>query len=310
MPRKNTSCADSPQAVLRDIERLAQNITIARKRRGESQTQWARKLGISQPNMGRIERGDPSVAMASYGMCMWLINQGGGLADLIARQNDHAALEKEVAKVHTPRKLDQQGRAGLPAAQWNSAPVESQQAAVAERPESAPPSPTGRRPPLAGAARRSDPIRQDTDAICEVRKSLASATRQSDQASSSTASGLAALLMPRLIQPDVTLGGARPKALLQTDKGQCVIKFSELDDAVDTPLIEHATQGRGVDAAGGGRRRSVGRALHRNGCMQRRHGPAGCQHRPRCTQAAETGVRLASWQATQARNASLSISVA
>lgn len=45
----------------------------------------------------------------------------------------------------------------------------------------------------------------------------------------------------RLIQPGVTLGGARPKALLQTDKGPCVIKFSELDDHVDTPLIEHAT---------------------------------------------------------------------
>jgi len=45
----------------------------------------------------------------------------------------------------------------------------------------------------------------------------------------------------RLIQPGVTLGGARPKALLQTDNGPCVIKFSELDDPVDTPLIEHAT---------------------------------------------------------------------
>ena len=45
----------------------------------------------------------------------------------------------------------------------------------------------------------------------------------------------------RLIQPGVTLGGARPKALLQTDAGSCVIKFSELDDPVDTPLIEHAT---------------------------------------------------------------------
>ncbi len=33
--------------------------------------------------------------------------------------------------------------------------------------------------------------------------------------------------------------GARPKALLQTDDGACVVKFSELDDAVDTPL--HAT---------------------------------------------------------------------
>jgi serine/threonine-protein kinase HipA len=45
----------------------------------------------------------------------------------------------------------------------------------------------------------------------------------------------------RLILPGVSLGGVRPKALLQTDDGPCVIKFSELDDAVDTPLIEHAT---------------------------------------------------------------------
>lgn len=45
----------------------------------------------------------------------------------------------------------------------------------------------------------------------------------------------------RLIQPGVTLGGARPKALLQTDAGSCVVKFAELDDAVDTPLVEHAS---------------------------------------------------------------------
>jgi DNA-binding XRE family transcriptional regulator len=104
MPRQNTSPADYPQAVLQQIEQLAQNIVIARKRRGESQAQWAKKLGISQPTMARIERGDPSVAMASYVMCMWLINQAGGLADLIAPQNDHAALEKEVAKIGSRRK--------------------------------------------------------------------------------------------------------------------------------------------------------------------------------------------------------------
>lgn len=45
----------------------------------------------------------------------------------------------------------------------------------------------------------------------------------------------------RLIQPGMSLGGARPKALLQTDAGACVVKFAELDDAVDTPLVEHAT---------------------------------------------------------------------
>jgi serine/threonine-protein kinase HipA len=47
--------------------------------------------------------------------------------------------------------------------------------------------------------------------------------------------------MQRLLQPGVSLGGARPKALLQTQDGPCVVKFSELDDSVDTPLIEHAT---------------------------------------------------------------------
>ncbi len=99
MPRQNTSPADYPQAVLQAIEQLAQNIVIARKRRGETQAQWAKKLGVSQPTMARIERGDPSVAMASYVMCLWLINQAQGLAELIAPLNDHAALEREVSKV-------------------------------------------------------------------------------------------------------------------------------------------------------------------------------------------------------------------
>ena len=96
MPRQNTKPADYPQAVLQQIELLAQNIVIARKRRRETQAQWARKLGVSQPTMARIERGDPSVAMASYVMCMWLINQSANLADLIAPLNDHTALEREV----------------------------------------------------------------------------------------------------------------------------------------------------------------------------------------------------------------------
>lgn len=86
---------------MRQIELLAQNIAVARKRRGETQAQWASKLGVSVPTVARIERGDPSVAMASYVMCMWLINQAEGLADLVAPLNDHAALEREVSKVRS-----------------------------------------------------------------------------------------------------------------------------------------------------------------------------------------------------------------
>ena len=104
MPAQNIRPVDHPQAVRQEIERLAQHIVVARKRRGETQAQWARKLGVSQPTMARIERGDPSVAMASYVMCLWLINPALGLADLVAPENDHAALEREVARVRQPRK--------------------------------------------------------------------------------------------------------------------------------------------------------------------------------------------------------------
>lgn len=48
-------------------------------------------------------------------------------------------------------------------------------------------------------------------------------------------------LAGRLIAPGVTLGGARPKALLDLDGEAWVLKFSEQGDAVDTPLVEHAT---------------------------------------------------------------------
>lgn len=44
----------------------------------------------------------------------------------------------------------------------------------------------------------------------------------------------------RLISPGVTLGGARPKALLDIAGEQWVIKFADGDPA-DTPLIEHAS---------------------------------------------------------------------
>jgi serine/threonine-protein kinase HipA len=44
----------------------------------------------------------------------------------------------------------------------------------------------------------------------------------------------------RLIAPGVTMGGARPKALLDIGGEQWVVKFSD-DDPADTPLIEHAS---------------------------------------------------------------------
>jgi serine/threonine-protein kinase HipA len=43
----------------------------------------------------------------------------------------------------------------------------------------------------------------------------------------------------RLVSPGVTMGGARPKALLDIDGDQWVVKFSD-GDIIDAPLVEHA----------------------------------------------------------------------
>lgn len=57
----------------------------------------------------------------------------------------------------------------------------------------------------------------------------------------------------RLIIPGTTLGGARPKALLELDGHPWVLKFNEPGEPIDTPLVEHATmtlaEGAGIRAA-------------------------------------------------------------
>lgn len=129
MPKQNTNPADYPQAVLQQIELLGQNIAVARKRRGETQTQWARRLGVSQPTMARIERGDPSVAMVSYVMCMWLVNSAVAVADLISPLNDHAALEREVFRVRKARKTPLK-KLGSPSSATSSEGKKSQEHAL------------------------------------------------------------------------------------------------------------------------------------------------------------------------------------
>lgn len=44
----------------------------------------------------------------------------------------------------------------------------------------------------------------------------------------------------RLLQPGVSMGGARPKSLMQIDGASWVVKFSEGEE-LDSPLIEHAS---------------------------------------------------------------------
>ncbi|WP_370679081.1 helix-turn-helix domain-containing protein [Comamonas sp. GB3 AK4-5] len=91
MPRQNTSPSDFPAAIRQQIAQLAQRITAERKRLGATQVQWAEQLGISQPTMARLERGDPAVSMATYVACLTLIHPTLDLTVLLPTADTAAA---------------------------------------------------------------------------------------------------------------------------------------------------------------------------------------------------------------------------
>lgn len=196
MPSQNTKPADYPQAVLQQIALLAQNIVIARKRRKETQAQWAQRLGVSQPTMARIERGDPSVSMASYVMCMWLINQADGLADLVAPLQDHAALEREVLRVRRQGKRPLQQK---PASRAVAAPKPERKAAAAKsraarQRDTAKPGPKEKNLPTTAAVKvpaKKAPANTVADATHDIHERI----RASAAKGNATAQGLASLLL-------------------------------------------------------------------------------------------------------------------
>lgn len=109
MPRQNTSPAEFPPAILSQIEQLAQRIVQQRKSRGETQAQWAARLGISQPTMARIERGDPAVAMATYVSCLWQLNPALDLGQLLpARESPAQDASLSIAVSTSSRKTKAQ----------------------------------------------------------------------------------------------------------------------------------------------------------------------------------------------------------
>lgn len=91
MPRQNTRPTDFPPAVQQQIALLAERIVAARKALGETQAQWAARLGISQPTMARLERGDASVSAATYILCLSQLNPQLDLTVLLPRSAAPAA---------------------------------------------------------------------------------------------------------------------------------------------------------------------------------------------------------------------------
>lgn len=96
MPKQSRSLSAMPPIVLSQLRQLGENLTIARKRRKESRKVWAERIGVTQPTLMRMEKGDPSVAFGTYATALWLIGRAQAVPQLAAPELDRGALDTEV----------------------------------------------------------------------------------------------------------------------------------------------------------------------------------------------------------------------
>jgi transcriptional regulator with XRE-family HTH domain len=103
MPKVPDALASMPPAVSAALQRLGENLALARVRRKESQRVWARRLGVSVPTLIRLEQGDPGVGAGIYATALWLMGRIQALPELADPAQDRGALEMDVREAQQRR---------------------------------------------------------------------------------------------------------------------------------------------------------------------------------------------------------------
>lgn len=84
-----------PIPVTRALRKLGHDIKDARRRRRIPMAIAAQRASISKPTLIKVERGDPTVSVASYATVLFVLGMTDRLGDLAAPQNDPVGLQLE-----------------------------------------------------------------------------------------------------------------------------------------------------------------------------------------------------------------------
>ncbi len=100
-----------PSPVRRSMGQLGRGINIARRRRRLTAQMMAERLGVTRQTYHRVEQGDPTVAMGTYLMALFVLGlEWGSLERSVAPQADEAgtalALD-ELPRTIRPRRTPQ-----------------------------------------------------------------------------------------------------------------------------------------------------------------------------------------------------------
>ena len=90
------------------MEKVCEDLEVARRRGKESLKTWAQRRGVSVPTPQRLEGGDPAVGIGIVATALWLSQRDGEQGALAAPEHDRGAIEMDVrAAVELGRKRAQ-----------------------------------------------------------------------------------------------------------------------------------------------------------------------------------------------------------
>lgn len=80
--------ANLPIPVINALRKLGQDINDARRRRRITLKLMAERAGLSRSTIGKIEKGDPTTSMGSYGAVLFVLGMEKRLSDLVDSMHD------------------------------------------------------------------------------------------------------------------------------------------------------------------------------------------------------------------------------
>jgi transcriptional regulator with XRE-family HTH domain len=102
-----------PIPVMRALRKLGDDLKDARRRRRIPIAIVAQRASISKPTLIKVERGDPSVSIASYATVLFILGLVDRLGELAAPENDALGLQLEEEnlpkRIRSKRKQKQSG---------------------------------------------------------------------------------------------------------------------------------------------------------------------------------------------------------
>lgn len=77
-----------PIPVIKALRKLGQDINDARRRRRITAQLMAERAGLSRSTIAKIEKGDPTASMGSYGAVLFVLGMEKRLSDLVDSMHD------------------------------------------------------------------------------------------------------------------------------------------------------------------------------------------------------------------------------